>query len=336
MKYFIGISLGILGGFLAYQIGIPLPWMLGPLLFIGLFCALNLEIELPKKPLPSFRALLGCVVGTNFTNDIFKNIEQIGFSLFLLPLFVISMIFCTYFVLKKVMNYDKKTSLMGSMPGGLNEMVLLVSEIGGNERIVTLLNTTRIILVVTFASVLTHLFAEDVINQNTEIVYFSDFIDLPLIFLISFLGFFIGKLLSIPGYSIVGPMLFSGFLHAFDVISLTPNILLVIGIQIYLGSNLGLYFKGIKSQEFFGPIKAGVFSTFISLIPLSLFIYTLNSFGFNFLSLILSYAPGGQAEMCILTLSIGGDIVFVSIHHVIRVFFVLFLATFLKKYLLRN
>ena len=48
----------------------------------------------------------------------------------------------------------KKTSLIGSMPGGLNEMVLLVSEIGGNERIVTLLNTTRIIIVVTIVSIL--------------------------------------------------------------------------------------------------------------------------------------------------------------------------------------
>ena len=55
------------------------------------------------------------------------------------------MIFCTYFVLKIIMNYDKKTSLIGSMPGGLNEMALLVSEIGGNQKIVTLLNTTKLL-----------------------------------------------------------------------------------------------------------------------------------------------------------------------------------------------
>ena len=123
---------------------------------------------------------------------------------------------------------------------------------------------------------------------------------------------------------------------AFDFINVTPNILLIIVIQIYLGSNLGLYFKGINLQEFLGPIKAGVLSTLISFIPLSLFLYFLNFLGFDLLSLILSYAPGGQAEMCILTLSIGGDIVFVSIHHVLRVFFVIFLATILKKYLLKS
>ena len=37
-------------GFVAHNIGIPLPWMLGPLFIIGLFCALKVEIKLPKKP----------------------------------------------------------------------------------------------------------------------------------------------------------------------------------------------------------------------------------------------------------------------------------------------
>ena len=173
MNYFFSIFFGIIGGFVAYKIDIPLPWMLGPLFFIGFLCAIKFEIKLPKKPLPLFRALLGCIIGTNFTDEIFSNINQIGKSLFLLPIFVIIMICCTYFVLKIIMNYDKKTSLIGSMPGGLNEMVLLVSEIGGNERIVTLLNTTRIIIVVTIVSILTHLFAKNITNETSEVLYFS-------------------------------------------------------------------------------------------------------------------------------------------------------------------
>ena len=58
------------------------------------------------------------------------------------------------------------------MPGGLNEMVLLVSEIGGNERIVTLLNTTRIIMVVTIVSILTHLFTEDLLMKPLKFYIF--------------------------------------------------------------------------------------------------------------------------------------------------------------------
>ena len=336
MKYLFSIFLAVFGGLIAYNIGIPLPWLLGPLFLIGFFCALKVEIKIPKKPLPLVRALLGCVIGTNFTSEIFANINQFGKPLFFLPFFVVLMILCTYFILKKIMNYDKKTSLIGSMPGGLNEMVLLVSEIGGNERIVTLLNTTRIIMVVTIASILTYLLTEDIMNRTPEVLYFSHLNDLLFIFIISIIGFFIGKILSIPGYSIIGSMLLSSFLHASGFINVTPNILLIIFIQIYLGSNLGLYFKGINLQEFLGPIKAGILSTLISFIPLSLFLFFLNFLGFDFLSLILSYAPGGQAEMCILTLSIGGDIVFVSIHHVFRVFFVIILASILKKYLLKN
>ena len=177
MNYFFSIFFGVIGGFVAYKIDIPLPWMLGPLFFIGFLCAIKFEIKLPKKPLPLFRALLGCIIGTNFTDQIFSNINQIGKSLFLLPIFVIVMICCTYFVLKIIMNYDKKTSLIGSMPGGLNEVVLLVSEIGGNERIVTLLNTTRIIIVVTIVSIVTHLFAKNITNETSEVLYFSNLDD---------------------------------------------------------------------------------------------------------------------------------------------------------------
>ena len=94
-----------------------------------------------------------------------------------------------------------------------------------------------------------------------------------------------------------------------------------------------MYFKGITFNEFFGPIKAGFLSTFIALIPLTIFIYLLNLLNYDLLSLVLSYSPGGQAEMCILALSVGADMVFVSIHHVFRVFLVIFIASFLKNYL---
>ena len=291
MYYLLSIFLAVIGGLLADKIGIPLPWMLGPLFTIGFFCAIKIEIKLPKKPLPLARALLGCVIGTNFTNEIFININQIGKSLVLLPFFVIFMVFCTYLILKKIMKYDKKTSLIGSMPGGLNEMVLLTSEIGGKERTVTLLNTTRIIIVVTIVSILTHLFADNSINETSENFYFSHLNDLFYIFLISIIGFFIGKTGSLPGYSIIGPMLLSSFLHAFDIINITPNIILIIVLQIYLGSNLGLYFKGIKLNEFLRPIKAGILSTLISFVILGLFIFILSFHGHDLLSLILSYAP---------------------------------------------
>ena len=292
------VLISLMAGYLAFKIGIPLPWMLGPLLIIGLLCALKLEINISKKPLPIFRALLGCIVGTNFSEEIFLNFREIGISLILLPLFVITMMFCTYTFLKKYMQYDQKQSVMGSMPGGLNEMVLLGNEIDVSGRIITLLHTTRIIIVVVLASIFTF-FLKDVSNVNTkEILYFSNLIDLPLIFVISFFGY-IGRFLSLPGYSIIGPMVISAVLHSFDLVNLSPNVILIISVQVYLGSNLGLYFKNITFNEFFGPIKAGFLSTFIALIPLTIFIYLLYLLNYDLLSLVLSYSPGGQAEMCL-------------------------------------
>ena len=62
----LSIFFAVFGGFIAYNIGIPLPWLLGPLFLIGFFFALKVEIKIPKKPLPFVRALLGFVIGANF------------------------------------------------------------------------------------------------------------------------------------------------------------------------------------------------------------------------------------------------------------------------------
>ena len=46
---------------------------------------------------------------------------------------------------------------------------------------------------------------------------------------------------------------------------------------------------------------------------------------------LLSFAPGGQAELAVLALIVGADVAFVVAHHVLRIFVVILGAPFAKR-----
>ena len=85
-----------------------------------------------------------------------------------------------------------------------------------------------------------------------------------------------------------------------------------------------------------GPILAGFITTLISIIPLIIIYLILISFGYDPLSVLLAFSPGGQSEMNILALSIGADMSFISPHHMFRVFLVIIFAGILHKILKKS
>mgnify|MGYP001488949357 FL=1 len=332
-KYFYGLSLAFLGGGLASLIGIPLPWMLGPLIIIGISTASNLSIKIPDSPRPFCRALLGCAIGSNFSPEVLSRFFEIGLSLIILPVFILTMIFCTAIYLKKIKKFDLKSSIFCSVPGGLNEMVILGKEIGVNPRIMTLMHSTRIVVVVFFASLLLYFLPNETESISLDIELYKNYEQLPAVILVSYFGYFLGKIINLPGYTITGPMIFSGILHMFGLIKAMPIYLLIIVIQVILGSVLGAQFKNIERKDIYGPVLSGLITTMLAFIPLFIFVIILYKFDYDLISIILSYSPGGQTEMNILALSVGADMAFISTHHMFRVFMVIMFAALIQRYL---
>ena len=144
-------------------------------------------------------------------------------------------------------------------------------------------------------------------------------------------GYFIGKLIKLPGYTITGPMIFSAILHVLGIVNAMPIYLLIIIVQVILGSVLGSQFKDITLRDLYGPVLSGIVTTIIALVLLSIFVLILLKLDYDLLSIILSYSPGGQTEMNILALSVNADMVFISTHHMFRVFMVIIFAAVIQK-----
>jgi membrane AbrB-like protein len=331
--YIFSLLLAVFSGFVAFYLSLPLPWMLGPLIGCGLLSAFGKKIIIGKKPRPICRALLGCTIGANFGPEIIGRIPEIGVSLLFIPGFVLLMGISTYLYLSKVMKMNKATSIYGSIPGGLNEMVVLGNEVGADPRILVLIHATRIVVVVLFASLLI-LFVPKLganIIPQPDLLY--NWKQLPFVFLISFFGWFLAVKLKIPGPTIIGPMILSAFVHISGIVNAMPMYILVILVQILLGAALGCLFKNITLKEITGPVFAGFITTLIAIIPLILVYYILMKFGYDPLSVLLAFSPGGQSEMNLLALSIGADMSFISPHHMFRVFLVIIFASIILKFI---
>ena len=165
---------------------------------------------------------------------------------------------------------------------------------------------------------------------------FNNWQQLPFVFIISLLGWYLAVKLKIPGPTIIGPMIFSALIHIFEIVEAMPMYIIVIAVQILLGSALGCLFKNITLKEISGPVLAGLVTTLIAVIPLVIIYFILVNFGYDPLSILLAFSPGGQSEMNILALSVGADMSFISPHHMLRVFMVIIFAGILHKIIKQN
>ncbi len=67
------------------------------------------------------------------------------------------------------------------------------------------------------------------------------------------------------------------------------------------------------------------------------FAYLLKIFlGFDFMSTFLSFAPGGLHEMVVISVAYNIDPLFVSYHHFLRIFFIIFAIPFILKIIKRD
>ena len=334
--YVITALIAIASGFCANALGFPLPWMLGPMFGVMIYTAIGSAAITPQGWLPVLRSILGVAIGANFTPTIVNRMGEIGIGLAVLPFCSLSIIVIGYFLFRRIAGYDRATALFGAMPGGLIDMVTIGSQMGGNIRTLTLIHTMRIMIVITTASFLV-VFSTEIEQKFATPELFTPLHQLPMVMVLGLAGWGIGHFLRLPGASITGPMALSATMHGFGLVSASPIYFLVILAQIGIGASLGEKFRNVTAAELAGPILSGAIFTVISFAPVFGFAFWVSQYtSVGKLNVLLAYAPGGQAEMNILTIAIGADVVYVAVHHIARVFIVLFSLPLLRKFIERK
>ncbi len=316
--------LSVIGGIIGLKIGLPLPWMIGPMVIIMIYCALGQTAFAPKIYNTPARGILGYAIGSQFSPDSINAISHLGIGLALVPINSILIIIIGYQYFRRICRYEPATAFFGAIPGGLLDMVSLGEQFGADRRQLTLFHATRLGGTVLFASLLVSfypLFGKPEVHRP---LLFTHYENSAIIVFFIIIGYFCGKLTKLPAFPLLGPMILSAILHGSGLIDIKPAYILIIIGQSFVGARLGSEFNNTNYREFRTTITRAVIFTMITFVPtiLSMAIMAYLT-DMKPLTALLSFAPGGQSEMSILAFAVGAPVAIVALHQLWRVSLVL-------------
>ncbi len=314
-------------------LGLPLPWLLGPI-FACLAAALaGLQMKGNKIINDTMRSVLGVAVGATFTVALLFEMTTMWPTLLMIPVMVacIGAIGVPYF--QRVWGFDFATSYYSAMPGGLQDMLAFGEEAGGDVRALSLIHATRVmVIVVALPFILQGYWGVDLSNPPGEPAASIAPSQLLLMVFCGIAGWQIAKALGMFGSSILGPLILAAIMALLGILQHRPPAEAIWMAQFFIGMTVGTKYVGVTMREVRTDVTAAlgfclilialtvIFAEIIHLLALAPPMETL-----------LAFAPGGQAEMTVLALVVGADMAFVIAHHVLRIFVVILGAPIAAK-----
>ena len=319
-------------GFVFETIGMFLPWLLGPMLALLLVSQFTkMELHWPKFLRTTGLVMLGVQIGSSFTRDAvflmwldlpymaFMTVSVVGLSILLGLLF------------KRMVDESLATSLLGSIPGGLAQMVVIAEEVkSANITVVTMMQTIRIFMVVTIVPFLTVFLTGREEGEMGERVF--TFAPLAFFAAIAVGGaLYLGmKRIGFPAAELLAPILTMAIVQTVtgELLIDMPYWLIALA-QVCIGAGLGLQMEGIGDKLTFRLGAAIVLNNVLLISFTALIAYVLAKMlpDYIFLDFFLSAAPGGIAEMAITALATGGDVALITSFQLFRLFFILLIAS---------
>lgn len=322
------ICLSAVAGVAANWLGLPLPYLLGPLCLTALIATI-LPAQLPDGySFPNwlrmiFIAVIGLMIGAQVTPDLFANGQRLLASLLALIGFVILAIAFNFQVFHRFGRYDRATALYSSTPGGLYESIAMGEEAGADMPRLILQQFLRIIVVVTLLPIGLSLWLGAPVGSAGGMTLARPSVPLevlPLILISGCLGIVAGKYLRLPAAQLTGPMLVAALLSLTGLVPLDIPQWLVNDAQIVIGTALGMRFTGLSRALILRGLGLSLISVGGMLVlaaALAAVLAPLAGEGFDVM--LISFAPGGVTEMALVALSLQASPAFVTLHHIMRI-----------------
>lgn len=323
----LALAIGLVGAFLAVGIGIPLPWMLGPMILVMAFAVGGAPVVAPTKLRAIFLPVLGVMLGAGFHPEIIQQIRDWILILAFMPAYLVLAFATSILVYRKLGRYDPVTAYFASAPAGLNDMTIIGGAAGGDEKRIALAHAGRIFLVVTFVVFVYSTFFEVTsAGGGRPYVPFSALEPPDLLILVAcgLVGAYLGPKARLPAPNFMGPMILSGAVHMAGLTSAATPTLAVNTAQLVMGTVVGCRFAGVKLQEIGRDASLSVLASAAMLIVALVTAYgvTLAS-GIGMREAFLAFSPGGLAEMSLLALAMHANVALVATVHVARIIVVI-------------
>lgn len=316
---------GALGGWLFSLAGIPLAWMIGAMLFTAMTAVAGVRLQGPGKGRAAMIAILGVMLGSAFTPDILEQASSWIISIVILLIFVVVVTVFLAWGFQRFGGLPRREAILSATPGGFGEMILIAESYGADVRSISLIHATRVMFTVMLIPFYFRIFEGYVPPEASPMGAMNDLpIKDGLILLVcGVIGYMGARKLKVPAAALLGPMFVSAVVHFMGFTQAKPPGELVNLAQIVIGTNVGCRFVGVKRNQLINPVGIGVIGAGITLglaMGAAAMLNALTSL--DKYALWIAFAPGGLAEMTLISLAMHIDVAFVSTHHIIRILFI--------------
>lgn len=329
------LAIGAVGGAIFYALNMPLAWMMGAMVLTTIAALAGTSLHVPGHLRSVMVSILGVLLGSTFTPDALDRVMEWPLTLASLALYLALVTSILYVYFRRVMGFDPATAYFSATPGGLSEMVIVGRAMGGDDRTIALVHGARVLLVVlTLPFWFRYTYGVGSTGGGAGDASLADlgWLDGSVLLACAVFGPMVGKLLRLPAYRIVGPMLASAAVHIAGVTASAPPMELVAMAQVVIGSSIGARFAGAPLAWVLKIIASSIGSTSLMLgatIGFALVLAPVS--GIPFAPIVLAFSPGGLAEMSLIALALGIETAFIATHHVARITMIVFAAPLIFK-----
>jgi hypothetical protein len=330
------------GGVLFYYLQIPLAWMLGPLSFVVIRGQIRKQQqEFPLSVRNAALVVLGYLIGKAFTVKAAAQIlAQLPVMLLVTVLILLMSLILGYITHRKT-GISFTTGMLGSVPGGFSQMVLMSEEIeDADVSVVSFMHTIRLLSVVFIVPYLATQavggFVPSGVTTDATANAMISWTPIPgsafPVLIVALIAALLGNKINLPTPFLMGPILAGATLSLAGVSCPSLPVWLTILCQIAVGAYMGVKIE-LASLSNWRILTAFTLLGVVAVIAASLGIAFMlsNYYGYSNVTTFLSMAPGGIAEMSVTGIALGADLSVIASYQIFRLFFILLLTPLLFR-----
>ncbi|WP_253701957.1 AbrB family transcriptional regulator [Bacillus sp. FJAT-27445] len=334
---FITLFLAIMGGSLFNFLGLPVPWLLGPMAAsLAVSVSGRVKLTWPVQIRDAGLIIVGYSIGLSFTKGALGQIIGHFPTIILMTFLLIGYCAVMAVAVAKLSGLDYRTALLGSIPGGLSQMIALSEELKGTDSsAVTIFQVMRLLMIIFIVpfTVLYPMSGNTV--QQAAIVAGSESSLFPVILIFAPLTVafaIIGKKIGLPTAYLTGPIIVTAALTIAEMKGPELPESIMDASQLMIGTYIGLMFKPGSLARHRKLLLFAVGSGLMLLAGSSALAVLLeNLYGIPFITSYLSMAPGGMDQMSIIAHESGADLSIVAGYQLFRVFFIFFAVPYIIR-----
>lgn len=330
----LAVAVGTLGGALFKYLTIPLPWMLGSMVSVTAAAMSGFGVAMPRPVRDSFLTILGVLLGAGFTPAILARMHEWVATMAALSLWAVFAGWVAYVYFRRVAGFDRPTAYFAAIPGGLAEMTMVGAQFGGHLQTLALSHSIRVMLVVLVVPIWFRLDGMVGALPAKAMVGLFDISAQDYLVLAACAagGAVVATRVRLPAAAMLGPMICSIAVHLAGITDTQPPYVLTAAAQVVLGAAIGQRFAGMKLRAIGASVLHASAATLLMLgLAVAFAMALAAALDQTLPGLVLSFAPGGFAEMSLVALALGIDPAIVSSHHLYRIVLVVSVAPYVYR-----